>query len=253
MDDFGLAHEGGEVEGGVAIAISPLEVGFVLKEEGGDLGLSVEGRAAERCHAVLAVAAVDDVAGFQEVFDSEKTSIFDDSLQAVSKLVRIFLERLGDITSIVGDMENEVVAEKSLGILDLEEVDALGGKGIEFDGNGFGFFLMDGGGNASAVDDDVGLFGHVASVERHRFLILGQDGEMLSAALFVQCAEGPECGLMEGEAGLGSVAGGEGAGEQSLFGKIEKLLSGEIEALAIDLEVAVILELKSERDGFLSL
>ena len=150
-------------------------------------------------------------------------------------------------------MENEVVAEKSLGILDLEEVDALGGKGIEFDGNGFGFFLLDGGGNASAVDDDVGLFGHVASVERHRFLILGQDGEMLSAALFVQCAEGPECGLMEGEAGLGSVAGGEGAGEQSLFGKIEKLLSGEIEALAIDLEVAVILELKSERDGFLSL
>ena len=88
-------------------------------------------------------------------------------------MVRIFLERLGDITSIVGDMENKVVAEKSLGILDLEEVDALGGKGIEFDGNRFGFFLLDGGGNASAVDDDMGLFGHVSSVERHRFFILG--------------------------------------------------------------------------------
>ena len=58
---------------------------------------------------------------------------------------------------------------------------------------------------------------------------------------------------MEGEAGLGSVAGSEGAGEQSLFGKVKKLLPGEVEALAIDLEVAVILELKSERDGFLSL
>ena len=133
MDDFGLAHEGGEVEGGVAIAISPLEVGFVLKEEGGDLGLSVEGRATERGHAIFAVAAVDDIPGFQEVFDSQKTSIFDDSLQAVSKLVRIFLERLGNITSVVGDMENEVVAEKPLGILDLEEVDAVGRERIEFD------------------------------------------------------------------------------------------------------------------------
>ena len=37
---------------------------------------------------------------------------------------------------------------------------------------------------------------------------------------------------MEGEAGLGSVAGGEGAGEQSLFGKVEKLLPSEVEALA---------------------
>ena len=100
-------------------------------------------------------------------------------------MVRIFLERLGDITSIVGDMENEVVAEKPLGILDLEEVDALGGEGIEFDGNGFGFLLSDGGGNASAVDDDAGVIGDMACVERHRFLILGQDGEMLSAALFV--------------------------------------------------------------------
>lgn len=149
-------------------------------------------------------------------------------------------------------MENEVVAEETPGILDLEEVDAVGGEGIEFDGNGFGFLLSDGGGNASAVDDDEGLFGHVAGVKRHRFLILGQDGEMLSAALLVQCAESPECGLMEGEAGLGSVAGGEGSGEGSFLGKVEKLLPGEAAALAIDLEVAVILELKSERDGFLS-
>ena len=185
FNDLRLAHEGGEVEGGVAVAVGLPEVRFVLEEEGGDLGLSVEGRAAERCHAVLAVAEVDDVSGFQEVSNSEKAPTCDDSLQAVSKLVRIFLERLGDITSIVGDMENEVVAEKPLGILDLEEVDALGGKGIEFDGNGFGFLLSDGGGNATAVDDDVGVIGNMACVERHRFLILGQDGEMLSAALFV--------------------------------------------------------------------
>lgn len=70
MDDFGLAHEGGEVESGVAIAIGPLEVGFVLEEKGADLGFSVEGRAAERCHAVLVVAAVDDVAGFEKVSNS---------------------------------------------------------------------------------------------------------------------------------------------------------------------------------------
>lgn len=112
---------------------------------------------------------------------------------------------------------------------------------------------MNSGGNATAVDDDVGLFGHVASVERHRSLILGQDGEVLASALLVECAESPECGLMEGEAGLGSVAGGEGSGEGSFFGEVEKLLSGEAAALAIDLEVAVILELKNERDGFLSL
>ena len=185
FNDLRLAHEGGDVEGGVAVAIGLPEVRFVLEEEGGDLGLSVEGRAAERCHAVLAVAAVDDVAGFEKVSNSEKAPTCDNSLQAVPKLVRIFLERLGDITSIVGDMENEVVAEKPLGILDLEEVDALGGEGIEFDGNGFGFLLSDGGGNATAVDDDVGVIGNMACVERHRFLILGQDGEMLSAALFV--------------------------------------------------------------------
>ncbi len=157
----------------------------MLKEEGGDLGLSVEGRAAERGHAIFAVAAVDDVSGFQEVFNSEKTSIFDDSLQAVSKLVRIFLERLGDITSIAGDMENEVVAEKALGILELEEVDAVGREGIEFDGNGFGFFLLDSGGNATAVDDDAGVIGDMACVERHRFLVAGENGEVLASALLV--------------------------------------------------------------------
>ncbi len=110
---------------------------------------------------------------------------------------------------------------------------------------------MDSGGNASAVDDDVGLIGHVASVERHRFLILGQDGEMLASALLVECAESPECGLMEGEAGLGSVAGGEGSGEGSFFGEVEKLLSGEAAALAIDLKVAIFLELQSERRFFI--
>ena len=42
----------------------------MLEEKGADLGLSVEGCAAERCHAVLAVAAVDDVAGFEKVSNS---------------------------------------------------------------------------------------------------------------------------------------------------------------------------------------
>ena len=42
------------------------------------------------------------------------------------------------------------------------------------------------------------------------------------------------------------MAGGEGSGEGSFFGEVEKLLSGEAAALAIDLEVAVFLELKSE-------
>ena len=42
------------------------------------------------------------------------------------------------------------------------------------------------------------------------------------------------------------MAGGEVSGEGSFFGEVEKLLSGEAAALAIDLEVAVFLELKSE-------
>ena len=111
-------------------------------------------------------------------------------------MIGVFRERFGGVTGFVGNMENEVVTEETPGILDLEEVDAVGGEGIEFDGNGFGFLLSDGGGNASAVDDDEGLFGHVAGVKRHRFLILGQDGEKLSAALLVQCAESPELSLI---------------------------------------------------------
>ena len=67
-------------------------------------------------------------------------------------------------------MENEVVAEKTPGILYLKKVAADGREGFEFDGEGFGFARRKGGGDTAAVDDDVGFFGHVAGIQGHRFL-----------------------------------------------------------------------------------
>ena len=73
-------------------------------------------------------------------------------------------------------------------------------------------------GNASAVDNDVGVFGDMTRVDRHCFFVWREDGEFLFAALSVEGAEGPESGLREGESGLGSMAGGEGSDKLSFFG-----------------------------------
>lgn len=69
-------------------------------------------------------------------------------------------------------MEDEVVAEKTPGILYLQKVDADGREGFEFDGQGFGFAWRQGGGDTAAVDDDVGFFGHVTGIQNHCFLVV---------------------------------------------------------------------------------
>lgn len=114
-------------------------------------------------------------------------------------------------------MEDEVVAKEAVGILDLEKVESVWWEGVEFDEDSFVLAGRDGGGDAATIDDDVGVIGHVAGIEGHRFFAIGEDGEMLSAGLRVERAEGPEGGLGEGEAGSCSVAGGEGGDELSFF------------------------------------
>ena len=118
------------------------------------------------------------------------------------------------------------------------------GEGIECDGDGLvlvGFFQ--GGGDASAVDDDVVVFGEVSGVELHGFVARSESGEVLFAALCVHWAEGPEGGLGVGESGVGAVARGKGAGEFSLLGEVEEFGSGEAAAVTINLDVVSVLEL----------
>lgn len=67
-------------------------------------------------------------------------------------------------------MEDEVVAEKTPGILYLKKVKSDGREGFELDGDGFGFASRDGGGDTAAVDNDVGFFGNVAGIQGHCFL-----------------------------------------------------------------------------------
>ena len=66
-------------------------------------------------------------------------------------------ECVGDVIGGIGDVEDEVVTEEAGGVLHLEEVGAAGREGFEFDGDGFCFAFLEGGGNAVAVDDDVGF------------------------------------------------------------------------------------------------
>lgn len=86
----------------------------------------------------------------------------------------------------------------------------------------------------------------MAGVERHDIVVGGEDGELLAAALFVNGAEGPESWLGEEEAGMGSVAGGEGADEGSVSGEFEEFPAGKLTSVAIDFDVVVILKLEGE-------
>jgi len=155
--------------------------------------------------------SVDRGAEIEEPFHAGQAATLDGIFEVVAELVGVLLEGFGNISSFIGDVEDEVIAEVSVGILDLKEMESVGRKGVEFDGDGFFFTFPDDGGNTSSVDDDVGLFGDVARVEGHCFLTVGEDGEVLSATLFVKGAEGPEGGLGKIESGSCSVTGGEGA------------------------------------------
>ena len=194
--------------------------------------------------------SVDRGAEIEEPFHAGQAAALDGIFEVVAELVGVLLEGFGNISSFIGDVEDEVIAEVSVGILDLKEMESVGRKGVEFDGDGFFFTFPDDGGNTSSVDDDVGICGDVAGVDGHRFFSVGEDGKVLPTTLFMERAEGPEGGLEEGEASACSVTGGEGAEEGAIAGELEKLIAGEAAAVAIDLNVVVVLELKSEGGGF---
>ena len=250
FNDFGTAHEGGNVKGGVAVAIGFFEVGFLCEKEGDEGWFSVEGGACEGSHSIFLMMSVDRGTEVEDPFDAGKAAALDGIFEVVAELLGALLEGFGNVFGFIGDVEDEVVAEEPLVTLNLEEVKAVGRKGFEFDGDGFGFTLFESGWNTASVDDDVGICGDVAGVDGHRFFPVGEDGKVLPTTLFMERAEGPEGGLEEGEASACSVTGGEGAEEGAIAGELEKLIAGEAAAVAIDLNVVVVLELKSEGGGF---
>lgn len=177
----------------------------------------MEGGAGQGSHSVFLVKSVDWGTEFEEPFHAGGAAALDGLFEVVAKLVGVLLEGFGNVAGLIGDVEDEVVAEESVGILDLQEMESVGRKGVEFDGDGLCFTGGDGGANAASVDDDVGILRHVTGVDGHRFFSVGEDGEVLSSALHLERAEGPEGGLGEGESGARSMAGGEGAEEGFLL------------------------------------
>ncbi len=249
FDDLGAAHKGGDVKRRVTVAVGFLGVGLLSEEKVDDFWVTVEGGAGEGSHAVFLMSSVDGSAEFEVSLDPCEASAGDGIFEEVSELVGVTVEGFENVRGFVGDVEDEVVAEEAVGILDLEKVESVWWEGVEFNGDGFVLAGRDGGGDAASVDDDMGVIGHVAGVEGHGFFAIGEDRKMLSAGLCVERAEGPESGLGEGEARSRTVAGGEGGDELSFFYEGEELGAGEALAVAIDLEVVVVLELKGE--GFL--
>ena len=133
VGDFRSAHEGGEMQGGVAVAVGLFDVGSFFEKQGGDFGFAVVGGAGERCHAIVAVTKIDDVTFFKNAFDTQHTAAGDDSFETVADLLGIISRSFDEVAGFVGDVEDEVVAKKAGGVLHLKEMQSFGRKRFELD------------------------------------------------------------------------------------------------------------------------
>ena len=246
LHDFAAAHKGSVVEGGVAIAVGLLDVRFVLEKKFDDFRVPVQCGTGERGHAAFGLVAIHVSSKFEVSFDTRDASAGNGTFEKIAEVIGIDFGRAFDVFHLVCDVENEVVAEKTLGILDLEKVHPVGWRRIESDDDGLGGAFFDGGLNTPTVDDDVRVFGDMSCVHGHGSLAPDEDGELLSAALFVDRAKCPKRGLGNEESGLGSVPGGESAEELSFPGEGNELFPREALAVVINANVVIFLELQGK-------
>lgn len=94
-------------------------------------------------------------------------------------------------------MENEVVAEQTVRILDLQEVHPDGRQFRQFDRDGRIVFFdnVDLARHSPAVDDQVGVIAEVPPADGHRGVAGIEGWKLLGSALFLDRSERPERGL----------------------------------------------------------
>ena len=177
--DFAPPHEGGVVKGGVAIAVGFFDVRIVLEKESDSFRMSVKSGAGEWRHPVFLVTAIDDVAHFEVTFHPGDAAAGDGTFEEITQLFGITIGRWFDVPGLVGNVKDEVVTDKSLGVLNLEKVKAIGWERLQGNGDGFGSAFLNRGWNATTVDNDVGVFGDMTGVESHGLIAIGEDGEDL--------------------------------------------------------------------------
>ena len=72
--------------------------------------------------------SVDRGAEIEEPFHAGQAAALDGIFEVVAELVGVLLEGFGNISGFIGDVEDEVIAEVSVGILDLKEMESVGRK-----------------------------------------------------------------------------------------------------------------------------
>jgi hypothetical protein len=74
------------------------------------------------------VKAIHTSPELKVAFDPRDTAASDRSFEEITELIRIIPRRTFNIFLFIRDVKNKIVAEEPLGVLDLKEVQTVGGK-----------------------------------------------------------------------------------------------------------------------------
>ena len=134
--DFAATHEGGIVESRIAITVGFFDVCFMLEEKFNNFKMPMQSGARERSHAVFLVKAIHTGPELKMALNPCNTSASDRSFEKITELVRIIPRRTFNIFLFIRDVKNKIVAEEPLGVLDLKEVQTVGGKRVDSNRDG---------------------------------------------------------------------------------------------------------------------
>ena len=213
---FSTSEKCGRMERRVAVAIGGGNVGTVLDEIAGDFQAAMQRSDVEGHRTALGILSVNACAVGNVAFGSFEVPTGDGGRQELRRTAPGVIELAGQSVrggAVVGDLENEIVAEEAVRVLDLEQVDSRRRHGCQSDDDGFPRLQGHRAGDAAAVDDQAGILAEVAASELHPWVAGVQDGEFLAAALFLDGTKRPERGLRVVHVRSGAETGGEGPDE----------------------------------------
>ena len=96
---------------------------------------------------------------------------------------------------VVYDMKNELVAEESVWVLNLEQMESGNGQSGQLNEDRLLGLQGHGARHASAIDEQTGVLAEVAAAQLHARMAGVQDRKLLATALFLNGTSRPQSGL----------------------------------------------------------
>ena len=213
--DLESSHEGRHVQRGVPIAIPPHQLSPVLEKEPSMLEPAMKAGRTQGRPTVLG-QCIDVGAQFHQALKFGKVSGVNSYLNLSPQLLWVYL--------LIRDVKNEVVAEQAVLVLQLDEIHPFGRKAFQFDLDPFIAPQLDRALRLPSVDNNGCAFLQVPTAQHHGLVPFGQDGKLLSSALFLNRAFGLDAGLRVVVISVLAMPPGKGSHKSVRIRQFEKLV-----------------------------